>query len=185
MKLLKAVSYWFKGLLTCRCYIATKMTHVNRRHLVSHAKRVCAIYRKAGIEPISPVIEERVQVRKGKLENLSKIRLHKKWQDDKQIITWRAHAVVMDGADLKSFGMEREYGLNRYWLWKPTISVMEKQGLTVADFEDDKIYTEHEAAAHYLSQKHGNVYKRAKWRLLMINRSLPKFMFAQLWQWIH
>jgi len=185
MKIWKALKYWFQGLFTCRAYVACKMTGRNRREMINRAKRICAVLRKAGVEPISPVIEERVQARRGVLRNLSKLRLFKKWTDDKRIITWKAHAVILDGADAKSFGMEREYALNRFWLWKPTLLLMPNQGITVAAFEDDLISDDEEAIAHYLVEHHGNLYKRIKWRLVMINRCLPKFLAAQLWQWIH
>lgn len=184
-RLLDLAIYWWKGLFTCRVYIACKMTHRNRREMISRAKYMCALAKQAGLEPISPVIEERVQARKGKLENHSKLRLHKKWKEDKAIICWKSHAVILDGAEAKSFGMEQEHGQNRYLWWKPTVLVMEYQGVTVADFEDDRIYHDPEAAFHYLAIHHGNLYRRWKWRALMINRSLPKFVAGQLWQWIH
>lgn len=184
-RLLDTLIYWFKGLFTVRAYVACKMTGRNRREMIKRAKRMCSILRKAGVEPISPVIEERVQARPGKLKNPSKLRLFKKWTDDKHIITWLAHAVILDGAEQKSFGMEREYGLNRFWLWKPTLLRMPDQGITVAVFEDDLISDDEEALAHYLVQKHGSLYRRWKWRLALFNRCLPKFLAAQLWQWVH
>lgn len=183
--MLKVLAYWWKGLFTVRVYVACKMTGRSRMEQIARAKHICNVLRKAGAEPISPVIEERVQARKGTLQNHSRIRLFKKWTDDKRIITWKAHVVILDGADAKSFGMEREYALNRFWAWKPTLLLMPDQGLTVAEFEDDKIHHDDEALAHYIVHKYGNIYKRNKWRLAMINRSFPKFIAAQLWQWIH
>lgn len=185
MKTWELLVYWFKGLFTCRVYVACKMTHRKRREMIRRAKHICRVFRKAGIDPISPVIEERMQARKGKLENTSKLRLHKKWQDDKDIICWTSHAVVMDGADSKSFGMEREHGLNRYLWWKPTLLLMPDQGLTVAVFEDDLITGDEEAVADYLMEKHGNLYKRWKWRFHILNKSFLKFLVGQVWQWIH
>ncbi len=185
VKIWKALTYWFKGLFTVRAYVACKMTGRNRREMIKRAKRICSVLRRAGVEPISPVIEERVQARPGKLVNLSKLRLHKKWADDKTIITWKAHAVILDGADAKSFGMEREYGLSRYWLYNPTLLRMPDQGITVAMFEDDLISDDEEALAHYLVQHYGNIYKRWKWRLWILNRCLPKSLLAKAWQWLH
>lgn len=177
--------YWFKGLFTCRLYLACKMTGRSRKDQVLRARHLCAVFRKAGLDPISPVIEEKVRIRKGALKNLSRLSLHKKWKMDKNIIAWKTHAVVMDDATAKSFGMEREYALNRFLWWKPTILLMERPGLTIADFEDDLISNDEEDIAHYLKEKHGNIYKRWKWRLSMFNRSLPKFIVGHIWQWIH
>lgn len=179
------IKYWIEGLFTCRVYVACKMTGRNRRQMINRAKQICAKFKLAGLVPISPVIEERVQARPGTLKNTSKLRLHKKWNEDKNIICWTCHAVVMDGAHDKSFGMEREHGLSRYLWWKPTILIMPDQGLTVAEFEDDLISGDEESVAHYLATYHGNLYRRWKWRLSLTNQKLPKFVIGQIWQWIH
>lgn len=185
MKFLKAVRYWFKGLFTVRAYVACKMTGRNRRKMIARAKFICRKLKKCGVEPISPVIEEKIKARPGKLKQLSKTGLHKKWTEDKNIITWKAHAVIVDGADDKSFGVEREYGLSRYWLYNPTLLRMPDQGITVALFEDDLISDDIEAIAHYLVEHYGNIYKRWKWRLWILNRCLPKSLLAKAWQWLH
>lgn len=183
--MIKLLLYWIRGLFVCRVYIACKMTGRSRKQMIDRAKYLCSLFRKFGLDPISPVIEEHVQARKGSLKNTSRFRLHKKWNDDKSIICWKSHAVVLDGAETKSFGMEREHGLNRYLWWKPTLLIMPKMGLTVAEFEDDLISGDEESVAHYLVHHHGNIYKRFKWRARIFNRSLLKFLIGQLWQWIH
>lgn len=183
---MKTLLYWFKGLFTCRVYIACRMTGRSRREMIKRAKTVSEVFKKAGVEAISPVLREHVQARRGVLKNPSKIRLFKKWTDDKNILAWECHGMAWDNAQDKSMGAEREYGICRFLWWKPVAVILqEPHGLSVAAFEDDIISGDVEAVAHYFAEFHGNVYKRAKWRAMMINRSLPKFLFGQLWQWIH
>lgn len=182
----KALVYWFKGLFTCRVYIACRMTGRSRQEMIKRAKYVSSVFQQAGCEAISPVIREHVQGRKGVLKNPSKLRLCKKWREDKSILAWECHGMAWDEAQNKSTGAEREHGISRYLWWKPTaLIVPEPHGLTVASFEDDLISGDVEAVAHYFSEKHGDVYKRFKWRLDMLNKSLPKFIIGQIWQWIH
>lgn len=178
--------YWFNGLFTCRVYVACRMTGRNRREMIKRAKFVEMVFNKAGIEAISPVLREHVQARRGTLQNLSKLRLFKKWTDDKNILAWECHGMAWDLANEKSMGAEREYGICRFLWWKPVVAIVpEQHGLTVASFEDDLISGDIEAVAHYFAEKHGNLYKRWKWRLAILNRSLVKFIAGQLWQWIH
>ena len=184
--LLQRIKYWWDGLFTCRVYIACRMTGRSRREMIKRAKYVTDVFKHARIEAISPVLREHVQARRGVLKNTSKLRLYRKWQDDKDILVWECHGMAWDHADEKSKGAEREYGISRFLWWKPTVAILpEPQEISVATFEDDRLYGDVEAVAHYFSEYHGNLYKRWKWRLAMINRSLPKFILGQLWQWIH
>jgi len=184
--MLHKITYWFKGLFVCRVYVATRMTNRSRGEMIKRAKLVSRIFAKAGVEAISPVLREKVRNKRGVLKNTSKLLLYKKWTGDKDILAWECHGMAWDGANDKSIGCEREYGLARFLWWKPIATIVpEPQTLTVAKFEDDLISGDVEAVAHYFATVHGNLYKRWKWRLLILNRSFPKFLFGQLWQWLH
>jgi hypothetical protein len=183
---MNAFLYWFKGLFSCRVYGACRMTGRSRRQMIKRAKELTAIFAKAGVELISPVLRERVQARPGVLKNPSKLRLHKKWLEDKDILAWECHGMVWDQADEKSKGAEREYGIARYLWWKPIACIVnEPHGISVAAFEDDLISGDAESVAHYFAEVHGNLYKRWKWRFRILNRSLPKFVAGHVWQWLH
>jgi hypothetical protein len=183
---MEGLLYWLKGLFTCRVYIACRMTGRNRKEMIERAKYITGLFREAGIEAISPVLRERVQARPGVLKNLSKLKLYKKWTEDKDILAWECHGMAWDFAQEKSGGAEREYGITRFLWWKPVAAIIpEPHGLTVAEFEDDLISGDVEAVAHYFREQHGNLYKRWKWRLAMLNRSLFKFIIGQLWQFLH
>jgi len=167
---------------SCIVYIATKMTGRDKQEMRKRAEEVCFILREWGLTPISPVIEEKVPETKGLLLQLSNEQLKGFWKRDKDIITYEAHVVLCDEANLKSLGMEREYGFARYCLWKPTLTLL-PEGINVACFEDDLVVQTVDAAAAVISRNWGTRNKRIKWRLRMLLRTLPKWLFRQMYQW--
>jgi hypothetical protein len=165
-------------------YVACKMTGRDKSEMVARATRVCEIFREAGITPISPVVEEHVENREGKLINNDKERLHGYWKRDKEIIIKEAHVVFLDHAEMKSLGMEREYCLSRGVLWKPTIIYLPKgTPISVADWEDDKVFNSVHDAAKYIVEMWGTGHKRRMWRLKMLNRTLLTWIYRQILAW--
>lgn len=163
-------------------YIACKMSGRDKHEMVTRAKYVCKTLRKYGVTPISPVMEEQVKAEKGRLINNNKARLRTFWQRDKDIIRYESHVVLMDHAEMKSMGMEREYMLQRGVLWKPVVIVVEPGAvLSVAEFEDDYVTYSVEQAARYINQMWGTRQKRIVWRFKMLLRSLPKWIGDQLY----
>ncbi len=85
---------------------------------------------------------------------------------------------------LKSEGVSHEIGYARYTLWKPVIRVYEEGKLpiksSVAWFEDDCIVDDKRLVIEYILRIHGTWFKRAKWRLKLLNRSLLKWIFYQI-----
>lgn len=166
--------------MSCIVYCATRMTGRDQAEMVKRAKYVCHVLREYGIEPISPVLEEQVPDVPGALVNTDKDRLKGFWNRDKFIIRHVAHVTLVDGAEAKSMGVEREYGLNRFCLWKPTVLIVDKHGLTVADFEDDFITTDVHEAGVLIREKFGTFGKRFRWRLQMLFRTLPAWLYYQV-----
>ena len=163
-------------------YQATKMSGRDRHEQVSRARHIVDVFALYGVKVISPVLEENVPDEPGPLVETNYARLKKNWARDKEIIAYEAHVTLMDGGDEGSVGMGREYGLNRYGLWKPTITLWNKdRGLTVAEFEDDKIFVDEYAAAYYIADTFGTRWKRWKWRVAMLIRSLPTFLKRQIY----
>lgn len=159
------------------------MSGRDRLEMVERAQRVCDIFKEFGLTPISPVIEENVKAEEGKLINSDKVKLSGYWQRDKEIIIKEAHVIFLDQAEMKSFGMEREMGLARYCLWKPTVlHVSPGTVVSVAQWEDDKLFTSVHEAAKYIADTWGTRRKRIIWRLKMLNKTLPKFLYRQLLQ---
>lgn len=173
------------GVITMACviYTACKMSGRDKAEMVKRAHYVKKVLTEAGLIPISPVIEEHVKEETGKLINSDKNRLKNFWKRDKEIIR-QAHVVLLDHAEMKSFGMEREYGFNRYCLWRPTVIVVEPGTVTsVAEWEDDAIFTSLHEAAQYISKNWGTWPKRVLWRLSMLNKHLLRFVWDQLMGW--
>lgn len=165
-------------------YLACKMTGRDKLEMVHRARRVCEIMREYGITPISPVIEEHVSETEGKLINNDRDRLHGFWKRDKEIIVKQAHVVFMDHAEMKSMGMEREYALCRGVLWKPIVIYLPPgTPISVAQFEDDAIFHSVHEASEHIVKTWGTPFKRRVWRVKMLIRTLPRWLYRQLLAW--
>lgn len=170
--------------MTCKVYLGCKMSGADKAEMVKRALRICEIFREAGLTPISPVIEEQVKDEPGKLINSDKERLHGFWTRDKEIIANEAHVIYFDRFEQKSFGMEREYGLARYCLWKPTVVHVSPGTVTsVAEWEDDVLCTSVHEAARIIAGTWGTARQRRLWRLKMLWRTLPKWLYRQVKAW--
>lgn len=165
-----------------RVYAACTMTGRDKHEQVARAKLLREIFAVYGITLISPVLEEHIPDEPGILKETDAVRLKRNWARDKEIIAYETHVTLMDGGDEGSVGMGREYGFNRYGLWKPTITLWNRdRGLTVAQFEDDQIFVDPFAAAFYIASTYGTRWQRVKWRLGMLARSLPRFIKRQIY----
>lgn len=170
--------------MNCIVYIASPMSGYEKSDMIARAHRVCEIFRESGLTPVSPILEEKVPDTPGKLINSDKERLYGYWQRDKQIIIEEAHIVFIDHAERKSFGCEREYALQRGVLWKPVvIYVAPGTPTSVAEWEDDVIVTSVHEAARIIAENWGTRQKRFKWRVRMLIRTLPKWLYRQLLAW--
>lgn len=171
----------------CAIYIACPMSGRDKLEIVDRAIYLCSIARQYGLTPISPVIEEHVIAAKGPLLQDSVDTLAGFWKRDKDIIRNRdgkgAHVVLIDAANLKSFGCEREYGLNRYCLWKPTVLLMPTSGINVSRFEDDYVTANERLAFTFIRDNFGTWFKRVKWRVKMLVKALPGWILDQIVAW--
>ncbi len=171
-------------IVNCRVYVACKMSGADKAEMVKRAQRVCDIFREFGLTPISPVIEEQVKDEPGKLINSDKDKLLGFWKRDKQIICNEVHVVYFDRFEQKSFGMEREYGLARWCLWKPTVIHVSPGTMTsVAEWEDDFICTSVHEAARLIAETWGTRAQRVRWRMNMLRRTLILWLKRQLMGW--
>ena len=165
-------------------YAATKMTGRDKLEQVKRAEYLVKTASEYNITLISPVLEENVIPEVGKLVNHDKDRLRDYWNRDKEIIVEEAHVVFMDHAEMKSFGMERELGFNRYCLWKPTV-LMVPVGtpISVAEFEDDYVFYSVHHAFQEIQRLWGCRYSRWVWRSKMLIRTLPTWLYRQVLAW--
>lgn len=170
-----------------RVYMAMPMTGYDRADMVKRSKHLIEVGARNEVTVISPVLEEHTKEIPGVLTQNDQYQLRRFWRRDKEIIRNRdgkgAHVVLIDRADQKSLGCEREYGFNRYFLWKPTLCIMSRHGYSVAKFEDDRIFEDEYAAFAYIARNYGTHLRRIKWRVRMLCRSLPGFIIDQLAAW--
>lgn len=163
-------------------YVACKMTGRDKVEMVRRATYVCEVIKQAGMTPISPVLEESVPATPGKLVNHDTERVKGFWKRDKYIIRRLARVVWIDHGEMHSPGMMREYSLNRGTLWKPTVMyVPQGTPLSVAPYEDDEIGYSVHALASEVKKRWGSRWDYWKWRIQMLNRSLPGFVLDQIW----
>lgn len=168
----------------CVVYCATKMTGRDKKELLLRANYVCNKLKGYGLTPVSPVLEEQVENEAGALLQLSNKKLRSFWKRDKDLIAYKAHVLLCDEAELKSLGVEREYGYARYCLWKPVVTVLpSNQGFNIADYEDDIVVHSIDTAAKVIVNNWGTKEKRFRWRSKMLLRTLPKWLYRQLCQW--
>src|SRR5579859_336511 len=116
----RAIHQWLFA-PSCIVYVGCKMTGRDRADMVERANFVCGVLKQYGLIPISPVLEESVPNKPGKLVNHDSQQVHGFWRRDKWILRRVARVNWLDYGDMKSFGMEREYCLSRGVLWKPTV----------------------------------------------------------------
>ena len=166
--------------MSCRIYVACQMSGRDKAEMVSRAKYVCSILRQYGLDPISPVIAEGVANEKGPLTQTSEAQLQYFWKRDKEIITEQAHVVLVDEAFRKSHGVERELGLARYCLWIPLVIVAPGLGISIPRLEDDIVAEDVHEAGRLIRDKFGTWPKRVLWRLKLLNRTLPLFIYRQI-----
>lgn len=165
--------------MSCTIYVACKMSNRDRKEMIYRAVFVTQVLMNHGLDPISPVIAEEVVNQPGILVNDDEARLKAFWTADKELIRRRAHVVLMDHAEMKSYGMENEYALARFCLWKPTVLVMEKHNLSIADFEADFVTDSISAAAEFIRINFNTWPKRAWWRVKMLTKTLPGWLLYQ------
>lgn len=170
-------------MIDCVVYCATRMTGRSKHDQVKRAQYVCQILKQYGLTPISPVLEENVDDSPEVLVNDNKEKLEGFWRRDKYIIRRIAHVVLVDGAHEKSMGVEREYALSRFCIWKPTVLIMPNIGLSVSDFEDDYRTNDVHIAGAFIQHKFGTQWRRINWRIRMLAKSLPLWLLDQVCAW--
>lgn len=168
--------------MATRVYIAHAMTGRNTDELLYESKLTANILSQWGLSVSDPVTEEAVQPGNLNLQNSSDV-LKNYWKRDKQMIR-EAHVLLDLTGPAKSEGVAHEIGYARFCLWKPVIRVYPKGlGPSVAWFEDDAIVSCAADAARIIVERWGSPLKRFQWRVLMLLRCLPKWIWYQIKEW--
>jgi len=171
--------------MAIRVYTAQKMTGRDQKEMVDLAKKAKKVFAGAGIDVLDPVLEEHVKPTNEILVDKPLNMLRDYWSRDKQMIR-ESHVIVDLTPESKSEGVAHEIGYARYALWKPVVRVYSegsKPASLIAVFEDDLIVHSLEEAAVQIQKYWGNWLKRALWRLGLMNRCLPKWLWYQAKEW--
>lgn len=165
-----------------RIYPARAMTGRIKEEVVKEAKKDKEFFEAAGFDVLCPVISEGVEPTKQILRS-SKKAMDTYWARDKQMIR-EAHILFNMSPDQPSLGVIREHGYARYNLWKKVISVFPPGKLpakaAICHYEDDYVTDNIMDAVCEAYRTHGTLWKRIKWRIRMLNRSVPKWLLYQL-----
>lgn len=164
------------------CYVARAMTGRIKEEVVKEAKSDKEFLERAGFKVLCPVSEEGVEPTKQVLRS-SKQAMDRYWGRDKQMIR-EAHIVFNMSPDQPSLGVIREHGYARYTLWKKVISVFPDGKLptraAICHYEDDYVTDSLLDAIGEAYRTHGSLLKRVTWRIKMLNRCLPKWIWNQI-----
>ena len=173
--------------MTVKIYTCAKMTGRDQSQMVEMAKTNKKIFEAAGIIVLDPIIEEHVKASHVVLVDKPINVLKGYWSRDKQMIR-EAHVIVDTTPELKSEGSAHEIGYARYCLWKPVVRMYSKDVKPLSPivyFEDDLIVHSPEEAAIQIQKYWGSWFKRILWRIGLLNRCFPKWIFWQIKEWVH
>lgn len=162
-------------------YVACSMTGRDQLELIKEAKIITHLLEQAGFKVFHPVLEEHLKHTHKHL-TADAVTLPPKWALDKWAIR-NSIALIDAAADMKSEGREHEVGLMRYNYWRPVIRISPRHAggfFSIANLEDDCIVATPDEAVHLLKHRFGTRSKRILWRLSMLNRCLPRFVWEQL-----
>lgn len=163
-------------------YLARAMSHRVKEDVVKEAKSDKEFFEKSGFKVNCPVEKERIPSTKQVLL-ASKKALQTFWPQDKKLIR-ESHVLIDMSPTYNSEGVKHELAYARFCLWKPVVRVFPSGqlpiGSSVAYLEDDMVCDSLLEAVEYIYRVHGTLYKRLKWRMLMLLRCLPKWIMYQI-----
>jgi len=164
-------------------YRITKMSGRTGKELIDEAFKYGKIFAKYNITVLDPVLKEKIPYT-DKIVNLSNEHLFTQyWEEDKRCLR-EANVAINCNAIQKSIGGEREHGIMRFGYWKPVVMVYSVLPF-ISRYEDDIVCSDVHDACYLMNQRWSTWWKRFIWRLNMLNRCLPKFIWRQwifLWQ---
>lgn len=162
-----------------KIYLATPMTGLYCDEIWKKAINDKQVYEREGITVVTPIDGEGIPFQHVKLEDRSEQEMHRVWkQKDKQAIK-DTHVLVYECPARWSQGVAHELVLARGVLWKPIVFVGRNAGF-ISREEDDVVAHSHTEAAVAIAQRWGTRRKRILWRLRILNRCLPKWIWDQM-----
>lgn len=166
-----------------KVYVAQKMSNRFCDEMVKEARQIRNIFKKEGVDVISPVLEERIPNIHRKLDYVTKAKLLKEWDLDKHDrIRNRAHIVYNANGDMHSNGVTIERGWARWYLWRPVITYIPKKKyfFSITDIEEDSIQHNHRTAARFMRRKWGTRWRWLKFKMPHVIKGVPKLWWRQI-----
>lgn len=169
-------NYWFGTNVSI--YLATSMTGLTGYKIWQDYRRRKKIYRRYGVRVNSPVPGEGIKATRRPLPNRPGAEGTKIWAKDKLLIR-KSNLMVFPLLKRRSQGCEFELTLARGSYWKPTVYLHDKPGF-ISKEQSDIVCLTDQQAARYIVKYFGSRHKRFIWRLKMLNKSLPKWLWQQI-----
>ena len=168
-------------------YVAHGMTGLPWNEVKANSERVQNLLESYGIEVIDPIniendsVSNSISTDKSAIPNRPDDGGKKAWYSDKAGIR-KAHVLLDITPEMKSEGVLRELGYARFYLFKPTIRMYAPKSNPhmITIFEDDAVVRSLEEAVEVMLDRWGTWPKRIMWRIKMLSRSLPKFIWRQI-----
>lgn len=168
---------WLFG-VNVSIYLADKFTGLTGYTLWKTYRKRKKIYRRKGIRVTSPLPGEGIKATKRRVPDRPGKLGVSIWAKDKEQIK-NANVFVFPLVGGSSQGCINELVLGRGCYWKPTVYIHSKPGFITKEQNDIVVKSDQEAA-RYIVKKFGTRWKRMKWRLAMLNRSLLGWLWQQM-----
>lgn len=168
---------WLFG-ISASIYLADRMTGFTGYQLWKNYRKRKKVYRLRGIKVTSPLPGENIRPTKRKLGDRPGRTGTMIWAKDKNQIKDNNVFVFPLNGQL-SQGCVNELVKARGAHWKPTVYIHPKPGFITKE-QNDIVVADDKAAAKYIVKKFGSRWKRGIWRLKMLNRCLPGWIWQQL-----
>lgn len=160
-------------------YVAHKMTGRYMDELVQEAQLTARVLRNYGFDVLDPILIEEVPNVREILEQTDAERLQRYWKRDKECLR-ECHLILDYKSCNKSDGVGVELAISRFAYWKPTIRIFPNAGICISKLEYDNVYEDLASAVLMMMVKYGTKQKILKWRIKMLLRSLPRFIWLQI-----
>lgn len=162
-------------------YLACYITGRPGREVLDEAHRLKLLYERHDITVISPTDGEDIPNDDTICGDRTDAESETIWKKKDKAKIKQANVFVYPGGKRSSQGIMDEYRLARGTLWKPTVGIFrEVRAGFITRRETDYVATSHEEAALVIRARWGTRWKRLKWRLGVLNRSIPNLLWFQI-----
>jgi hypothetical protein len=168
-----------------KIYCARGMSGRPKPEVIKEATKDSKFLRAAGFHVSCPVEAE--GIKGAGVINASKDEIAEHWKRDKKLIR-ESHVLFHMSPHLNSAGSWQEVGYKRYHMQGPVVHVYPLGKLpppgAIPRLENDYVCDSLEEAIEYTLRAHGTFWRRTKWRLDKLNKSLLKSVWYQSKEWI-